>query len=594
MKKGKKRILWWILFILVLVIMLAVLELGKHTILGWMLTLAAAAGFVFLNRKKLRGARWLLRLGSWLAFLLAFAAILWISWPPVRSVPAVAGKNGGPTELVHLPQGDLRGVKTADGKVEVFTGIPYAKPPVGELRWQPPVEAGPWEGVLTADHFAPMSMQTVQLPIVESLKRLIGYHDFKISPDDNYRPPVSEDSLYLNIWKLAGEARELPVLVYIHGGSLQTGQPWYADFNGASLARDGVIVVNLGYRLGIFGFFADEELLKEQGTTGNYGLLDQILALQWVQKNIAAFGGDPANVTLAGESAGSACVSALCTSPLAKGLFCRAVGESSTVTSPSPAHSFRLLDEAYEAGRKTKEKYKAAGVEDLRKLPASELAGELSVHHHMTVDGYVLPVTPCEAYAQGIHNEEAQLHGFNREEAAPFIIFDPANLKNYESKVRAAFPAPYADRILALYPASTDEEARKAWADIFSVHFFMYPHYCWERQALKNGIPSYVYHFQKTNGCIGAWHSGEEVYLYGNIPEDSALYDETDRELSRVMKQYYLNFIRTGDPNGEGLPDWPAGTGDGRALSFSDSVQMETVPFVELYKIFDDMSGFEG
>lgn len=593
MKKGKTSILWWILFILILIIMLAVLELGRHTVLGWALTLAAAVGFVYLNRRKLRGSRRLVRFGSWLAFLAAFAVILLISWPPVRAVPAVEGKNGGPTDIVHLPQGDLRGVKTADGKVEVFTGIPYAKPPVGELRWQPPKEAEPWEGVLTADHFAPMSMQTVHLPIYESLKRLIGYHELKISLDDNYRPPVSEDSLYLNIWKPAGEARELPVLVYIHGGSLQTGQPWYADFNGASLARDGVVVVNFAYRLGIFGFFADEELLKENGTTGNYGLLDQILALQWVQKNIAAFGGDPANVTLAGESAGSACVSALCTSPLAKGLFRRVVGESSTVTAPKPPHSFRLLNEAYETGRKTKEKYKAANVEELRRLPASEIVGELSVHHHMTVDGYVLPETPYEAYAKGIHNEEAQLHGFNREEAAPFIVFDQANLKNYEAKVRENFPEA-AERILALYPASTDEEARRAWADIFSVHFFMYPHFCWERQALKNGIPSYVYHFQKTNGGIGPWHSGEEVYLYGNIPENSPLYDETDRELSRVMKQYYLNFIRTGDPNGEGLPYWPAGTGDGRALSFGDTLVMETVPFVELYKIFDDMSGFEG
>ena len=589
MKNRVKSVVWWVIFVFFLLVMLAVLELGKHTILGWVLTLAAAVGFVFLRRRKLRGSRWFVRLGAWLAFFLVFGGILWISWPPVKPVPAVKGENGGPTEIVRVAQGELRGVKTADGLVEVFAGIPYAKPPVGELRWRPPQRAEAWEGVLNADHFAPMSMQTVHLPIYDSLAQIIGYHDYKISLTDNYRPPVSEDSLYLNIWRPSGEAKNLPVLVYIHGGSLQTGQTWYEDFSGKGLARDGVIVVNLDYRLGIFGFFADEELLSESGTTGNYGLLDQIMALEWVRDNIAAFGGDPANVTLAGESAGSACVTALCTSPLANGLFRRAVGESSTVTAPSPTHSFRLLDEAYAAGKRTKAKYKAASVEELRKLPASEIVGELSVHHHITVDGYVLPETPYEAYAQGIHNEEAQFHGFNRGEADPFILFDQANLGNYESKVRMVFPAPYADQILALYPAATDEEARRKWAEIYSVYFFMYGHWCWERQAIENGIPTYVYHFQKNNGRLGPWHSGEEVYLYGNIPEDSPLYDEDDRELSRVMKQYYLNFIRTGDPNGEGLPVWEAGTGESRAISFDKNVAMEQVPYAELYKILDEM-----
>ncbi|MBR1584973.1 MAG: carboxylesterase family protein [Clostridia bacterium] len=589
MKNGKKSVGWWIVFALIALIMLAVLELGKHTILGWALTLIVLAGFAYLNRKKLRTARRLVRFGAWCAFFGLFAGILWVSWPPVRAVPAVAGRNGGATAIVRVAQGDLTGVKTADGRVEVFAGVPYAKPPVGDLRWQPPRQAEPWQGVLAADHFAPMSMQTTNLPIYDSLVRIIGYHDYAVSLNDNYRTPVSEDSLYLNIWKPAGEAEKLPVLVYIHGGSLQTGQPWYGDYSGESLARDGVIVVNMGYRLGIFGFFADEELMAEDGTTGNYGLLDQIAALTWVRENIAAFGGDPDNVTLAGESAGSACVTALCTSPLAKGLFRRAVGESSTVTAAQPAHSFRLLDDALAAGQKTKEKYRAATVADLRALPAETIVGELSAHHHITVDGYVLPQTPHDAYAAGAHNEEAQLHGFNREESAPFILFSQANLKNYESKVRAAFPGEYADRVLALYPAGTDTEARRNWADIYSAVLFTYGHYCWERQALENGIPSYVYHFQKNNGRLGAWHSGEEVYLYGNIPADSSLYDAGDRELSRVMKQYYLNFIRTGDPNGEGLPAWPASTGENQVLSLGEDVAMTPAPYRALYEILDDM-----
>lgn len=594
MVKTKKAAsaVWWILFGLFCLVLFAVLELGKHTLVGWALTFVVAAGFVLLDRKVLRASRWFVHLGLWLAFLALFAGILILSWPPVRAVPAVEGQNGGQTEVVRIPQGDLTGVKTADGQVEVFAGIPYAKPPVGDLRWRPPQKAEGWEGVFAADHFAPMSMQKTNLPIYDSLVRIVGFHDYRISLSDNWIPPVSEDSLYLNIWRPAGSAQKLPVLVYIHGGSLQTGHTWYEDYSGEGLARDGVIVVNMGYRLGVFGFFADGELLIESATTGNYGLLDQILALEWVRDNIACFGGDPDNVTIAGESAGSACVTALCTSPLAKGLFRRAVGESSTVTSPVPTHSFRSLKEALKAGKQTREKYGNATIGMLRALPAEDLAGEMSVHHHMTVDGKVLERTPYESYAQGLFNEEAQLHGYNSEESASFILFDQADLKNYETKIRSAFPDPYADRVLELFPAKTDAEARRNWADIYTVFYFDYGHYCWERQALANGIPTYVYQFEKTNGRLGPWHSGEEIYLYGNIPDSSALFDDGDRALSRVMKGYLLNFIRTGNPNGEGLPDWPASTGKDQILSFSDTVSVQTAPFLELYKIFDDRYGF--
>ena len=596
-KNGHKRkgVLWCALLVVVVLFMILMLEFNKHTISGWVLTAAAIVCFVFLRRKRLTHSGLLPRLLSWCILLSVFAGILWISWPPVRAVPAVEGKTGGVTDIVHTKQGDLTGVLTKDGAVEVYTGIPYAKPPVGELRWREPQPADPWQGVLAADHFAPMSMQTTNLPVYNSLVQIIGYHEYKISLSDNYRPPVSEDSLYLNIWKPAGLHEKVPVLVYVHGGSLQTGQPWYRDYSGESLARDGVIVVNMGYRLGIFGFFADAGLSAESknATTGNYGLLDQIMALQWVQDNIAAFGGDPDNVTLAGESAGSACVSALCTSPLAKGLFRRVVGESSTTTAPKPAHSFRSMENALSAGADTKLRLNAATVADLRAVPAQKLAGELAYHHHMTVDGYVLPQTPYESYAQGIHNEEAQMHGFNREEAAPFILFGQANLKNYESKIRAAFQEPYASRILSLYPVSTDQEARRQWADIYSVVLFTYGHYCWERQAIANGIPSYVYHFVKENGRLGSWHSGEEVYLYGNIPDNSSLYDDTDRALGDTMKHYYLNFIKTGDPNGDGLPEWPAGTGKNQVMEFGDTVSLKDAPYLELYDILDEMYGYE-
>ena len=593
-KQHKSRgILRKVLLVITALLMFAVLELGKHTLIGWGLAAAAIAAFVFLRVKVLRDRGRGLRFLSWIGLLAVFGLILRISWPPIRNVPAVAGKNGGTTGVIHTALGDLTGVYTEDRQVEVYAGIPYAKPPVGELRWKETVPAEPWEGVLAADHFAPMSMQTTELPLYSSLKQIIGYHDYAISLDDNYRAPVSEDALYLNIWKPAGELKDAPVLVYIHGGSLQTGQPWYEDYSGTGLAHDGVIVVNMGYRLGIFGFYADEELIAESanGTTGNYGLLDQIEALKWVRDNISAFGGDPSNVTVSGESAGSACVTALCTSPLAKGLFRRVVCESSTVTAPVPAHSFRLLEDALKAAPETKARHNAKTVADLRAIPAEKLAAEMNYHHHITVDGYVLPVTPYEAYRQGAYNEEAQLHGFNREEAAPFILFSQANLKNYESKIRRVFGSD-TEKVLALYPASTDAEARSNWADIETVLLFTYGHYCLERQALENGIDTYVYHFTKTNGRLSAWHSGEEVYLYGNIPEGSSLYTARDRELSGQMKQYFLNFIRTGNPNGAGLPEWPKSSGEDRVMEFGDTTSLQKAPYLELYRIMDEKYGF--
>ena len=382
--------------------------------------------------------------------------------------------------------------------------------------------------------------------------------------------------------------------MFIHGGSLQTGQTWYKDYSGEGLAKDGVIVVNMAYRLGIFGFYADPELAEESPnhTTGNYGLLDQILALQWVKNNIESFGGDPDNITIAGESAGSASVSALCTSPLAKGLFKRVLMESSTVTSPKPSHSFRLLDEAFEAGEKTKEKYGATSVEDLRALPAENIVEELSTHHHIAVDGYALKETPYESYKKGEYNEEAQIHGFNREESAPFILFNHANLKNYEEKIHGMFEEPYASRVLELFPASTDKEAAENWENIYSVFYFDYGHYCLARLAAENKIPSYMYYFTKDNGRLGTWHSGEEIYFYGNIPQKTSLFTDKDRDLSDDIQAYIANFARTGDPNSEGLEKWNVTDGNKIQELGSKIKEIET-PYLELYAIMDEMYGFQ-
>lgn len=575
-------------------LMAAALELNKNVLIAFPLLIAATALFIWLIVKVLRNSKWYWKLLSWAGWILCFAVIFLLTWPPVKPVPAYEGSKPVRSETVSTKYGDVRGVVLQSGNVELYAGIPYAKPPVGDLRWREPQDPEPWNGILEADHFGPMCMQPTNVPIYNSLRQIIGYHDYRISLSDNYTPPVSEDGLYLNIWKPAGKVENLPVLVYVHGGSLQTGQPWYGDYSGKGIAEaENMVVVNFGYRLGVFGYYADQELMEESPnrTTGNYGLLDQIKALRWVNENIAAFGGDPHMITVSGESAGAASVSALCTSPLAKGLFNRVILESSTVASVEPPHSFRLLDEALASGAQLKARYGARTVAELRAVDAKTLTDEANTQHHITVDGYALTETPYESYRKGIHNEQQILHGYNSEESGPFIIFGHADLKNYEGKVRAYFKE-YADEVLALYDPKTNEEADDYWAKIYSVVFFNYPHYCLNRLASENGIPAYEYCFSRKNGRLGPWHSGELIYCYGNIPEDSRLFDEHDRYLSRTMMAYFKNFAVSGDPNGSGLPVWEQSPDSTRLLELGDAVEMKDEAFLKLYAVMDRMQGW--
>ena len=585
------KIVMTLLKILVFLLMAAWLELNHHTLAGWFLTAAAVIGYLWLTRRYVRTWQ---KAGLFLCLLAVFALIVAVTWPPVKAVPAVNAKNPEQTEIRTVSDGKVRGVYTADGAVEVYAGIPYAAPPVGDLRWQEPQDPEPWQDILEADHFAPMSMQPVNLPAYDSLARIIGYHDYEVSLQDNYWPPVSEDSLYLNIWKPAGEEKDLPVLVYVHGGSLQTGQPWYEDYSGEGLARQGVIVVNMGYRLGVFGFFADEELQAESGhhTTGNYGLLDIIKALEWVQENIAAFGGDPGNVTLAGESAGAAAVSALCTSEPAAGLFQRVILESSTVAGIRPPHSYRSFADALSSGADLKQRHGVSSVAQLRALTAEELVAEASTQHHITVDGYVLKADPYKLYRQGIHNEAAILHGYNAQESAPFLLFSKTDLKNYRARVEAYF-GEYTEDVLAICNPQTDEEAAAMWADIYGAVFFNYSHYCLNRLAAENNIPVYEYYFDRDNGRLGSWHSGEEVYCYDNIPAGSRLYDETDRQLAKIMSGYWADFAKSGDPNREGLPVWKENMDSRSLLKLSAETEMMTEPYLPLYEVLDRMYGWK-
>ncbi|MBR5343065.1 MAG: carboxylesterase family protein [Oscillospiraceae bacterium] len=576
-----------ILLVLAALVMLALLELGKNVIWGWLLTAVLLIGFVLLYPRI--GAK-SDRQVAWLGLILFFALILKLSLPPYRAIPAVEGKNPAVTGVVTVAQGDLTGLVSEDGAVEVYAGVPYAKPPVGELRWKEPQEPEHWEGVRACDRFAPMSMQKRHSELYNTLYDLIGYHKFSVSLDDNFREPVSEDSLYLNIWKPAGDAEKLPVIFFIHGGSLMTGQPSFTDYNGESLARKGVIVVNVGYRLGVFGFFASEELAAESpnGTTGNYGLLDQIAALRWVHENIAAFGGDPDNITIAGESAGASCVNALCVSPLTEGLFRRAIAESSGITAVQPYHTFRTMDEALDTGRKIMDEWEAENVSELRVIPAEQLVQTIYANDSLTVDGYSLTEMPYLSYEKGLNHEEALLNGFNGHEAEAFRILQSVSAEDYPALVGRLL-GDEAERYIALYPAGDKAQTTENFNRLLSVCWFAYSHCDWSRRLTEQGRPVYEYYFTRQNGAIGDMHSGEMIYAYGNLWRSPRNYNEDDLALSETMQRYWVNFARCGDPNGEGLPAWPTvAEAPGNVLNFDVPVQMIPDPYAEIYPIVDE------
>ncbi len=393
-----KRVGHIVLLILAGLILAALLELGKRTVTGWLVSAGLFVVFILVYDRFLSGLGRLPRLAGWAVFAVLLALAFHLFRPPIRSVPAVEEKNAPVTGVISLDQGQLTGVLNADRTVEVYAGIPYAAPPVGELRWKAPQPPRPWDGVRACDTFAPMAMQARTNTIFDSLTHIAVYHDFKPALRDNWLPDMSEDCLYLNVWKPAGEIHGAPVLVYIHGGSLSTGQSWYGDYNGETLARRGIVVVNIAYRLNVFGYYASQELLDADGTTGNYGLLDQIQALRWVQENISAFGGDPEKVTVAGESAGASSVGALCVSPLSEGLFRYAIAESSGITPKVPYHTFRPLSKALEAGEATKQEFGAADVTALRALSAEKLLSTRQSYSSMTVDGYAITEQPYLTY----------------------------------------------------------------------------------------------------------------------------------------------------------------------------------------------------
>ncbi|MBL8551249.1 MAG: carboxylesterase family protein [Hyphomonadaceae bacterium] len=493
--------------------------------------------------------------------------------------------------LVEVSGGAVRGV--IDGDLAVYKGIPFAAPPVGDLRWRAPQPAPSWTGARDARAFAPPCIQTLRSGV----------------PLPAGQPPMSEDCLYLNIWAPAhAPDAPLPVMVWIHGGGFEYGAASVPTYNGEHLAHRGVIVVSIAYRLGALGFLAHPKLSRESGHgSGNYGLEDMIAALHWVRDNITAFGGDPANVTIFGESAGAIAVGMLAASPPARGLFHRAISQSGASMGPARRTSdeqdvnMSLLTDAERAGEQV---FADLGVADLaaaRALPASQVVeARLRYWKNFNLfwpnfDGYILPGDQYELYTAGRQNDTPVLIGSNSDEGA-LMLRTPVSPAEFERYVRGGY-GDYAAAFLAAYPHADAADAFRAAKDIRRDGFFGWPTWAWARLQSRTGQGKvYAYYFDHTlpappssrfHGGEGAIHAADIPYVFGTLDPNWALTD-TDRALSNLFMSYWVNFARTGDPNGPGLPLWPAFTeSDQRMMQLDDNPRAVPTPNLAQIQVFE-------
>ncbi len=469
---------------------------------------------------------------------------------------ATAAQARVPAPFVQIDAGQLRGVP--EYGVIAFKGIPYAAPPVGDLRWKPPQPVQPWQGVRAATSFGNRPMQ---LPLFSDMV---------------FRSPgISEDCLYLNVWApRAATGKKLPVLVYFHGGGLAAGDGSEPRYDGAPLAQQGIVALTVNYRLGVFGFLAHPALTAESPdkASGNYGLMDQAAALDWVRRNIAAFGGDPQQVTIAGESAGSYSVSAQMVMPRSKGLFARAIGESGSVLGGRGAPP---LAEAEKQGAAFAQAAGLATLKDLRAAPADQLLQAQgkpgAPWFGIVTDGLVIARPPLETFAQGRQAKVPLLAGWNSQEQHWRGLLRDA--QPTAANFRAALQKLYgeqADEVARLYGGDVTTAAR----DLASDRWIAYGTWKWiDLQA--RAAPTWRYYYAHPRPATvdgkpaeeGATHSGEIEYAMNNLDGNKVFkWSDDDRQVSATMHGYFVNFIKKGDPNGADLPAWPQVTQAGASV----------------------------
>lgn len=493
-----------------------------------------------------------------------FAAAFWVAGLILMAGggPAASAADAG---VVTIESGKLRGTLNTNHTVRMFKGIPFAAPPVGDLRWKPPQAAPHWTGVREADKFGPACLQT----------NVFGDIYFRDSQP-------SEDCLNLDIWIPADHATgKLSVLVWYYGGGFVAGSASEPRYDGEKLAEKGIIVVNPNYRLGVFGFFSYPGLTQESPhhASGNYGLLDQVAALKWVVKNIAAFGGDPHNITIAGESAGSFSVCALMASPLSRHLFQKAMGESGAFFPSQPGGTLRLrpLAETEKVGGKFAASLGAKSLAELRAMPADKLLQANAkiargFQFSPNIDGYFFPENPDIIYARGEQSHVPLLAGWNADEGKMMVLFNPKKptAQSFAEQARKRFGDEAAE-FLKLYPASNDQQAVLSAEALASDDFIAYSTWKWLNMQVKTGdAPVYRYHFEQVPAVkpgqmmgpvpaseIGSRHAGEIEYVFETLKSKDVPWTAGDFKLSDAMSSYWANFVKSGNPNGQGLPEWP-------------------------------------
>jgi para-nitrobenzyl esterase len=501
-------------------------------------------------------------------------------------------------ETLRIDGGEVAGELTEKG-LQVFRGIPYAAPPVGELRWRPPQPVAPWEGVREAVSYSDSCSQT--LPEVTGFPNIFGTSD---------APGMSEDCLYLNVWAPTEdpEAR-LPVMFWIHGGGNTMGSSASSMFDGAGLARQGVVVVTINYRLNVFGFFAHPGLSaeSEHGVSGNYGLLDQIAALEWVQRNIASFGGDPDNVTIFGESAGGTDVVCLMVSPLADGLFHRAIAQSPWDTSLS--RHLKKSWYGYPAGERSAdawvEKTGCADADDpiacLRDKPANELLEAWEpvreeVRFGHLADGRVIPDDIGALFEAGRQHRVPLMAGITADEGT---IFARGPIPKTVAELRTTLDKEYSgytDRMLAMLGAEDDDDILGAVVQGFSDTWFGVACRFMVRAHERVGKRAFLYRFSRIRpdpfcqNFILAFHGSEQPYVFRTLDGVELEYDEVDLELSKVMSAYWVRFAKTGNPNGPGLPVWPAYSGGSdQYMDLGDEIAAQSGLRTEAFDLLEEI-----